>query len=645
MNEHAKHRMKAQTTKTKSSFVRTIKSFLFIFLLSTHVFASAVAAQTVNVKISITKPTIGKIIDMLNDQTGYEFSYDAGLLSEKLSDISVDMKNKNIEEVLSSIFGNANVSFKVINNRVFLKKEKTENTVKTESVNSVQQQGKTITGTVVDNAGDAIIGATIIVQGDASRGTVTDIDGKFTLSNVPNNAIIEVSYVGMKTQIINTAGNTSFNVIMMDDVEMLEELVVVGYGVQKKVNLTGAVASISSKDIQDKPVANTTTLLQGKIPGLVLTQNGAQAGNDNPELRIRGIGTFGNNNPMVIIDGVEGNISQIADIPAVDIENVSVLKDAASASIYGVRAANGVILITTKRGDSSNRVKVSYSGNYTLQKPGITPNYIDSYNWALMRNEVKPGTFSDDALSKLKDGSDPDHYANTNWIDAVLRNADMHQHHLAVSGGNDKTHYMTSVSYSNQDGIMKQTSIERISFRSNVDSRLDRFTFGLNVSGNKNNITAPAVAPSGEGGIMRFVSWFTRPTVPIMYSNGHFGYVDGSMDNAEDIKNPVELMSLGYRLNDTWRFNGNAFAGIDITKSLTFRSSFAYAFHMNATKSYSPKSPARYDAEGNMKKIAGQTNQSTDYWYRNGTWANENILNYNKVFSKHLNSAIYLFCS
>ena len=635
MNEHAKHRMKAQTTKTKSSFVRTIKSFLFIFLLSAHVFASAVAAQTVNVKISITKPTIGKIIDMLNDQTGYEFSYDAGLLSEKLSDISVDMKNKNIEEVLSSIFGNANVSFKVINNRVFLKKEKTENTVKTESVNSVQQQGKTITGTVVDKNGETVIGATIIVQGDASKGTVTDYDGNFTLSNVPNNAIIEVSYVGMKTVVAATAGKNSLNIVLEEDSEMLEDLVVVGYGVQKKVNLTGAVASISSKDIQDKPVANTTTLLQGKIPGLVLTQNGAQAGNDNPELRIRGIGTFGNNNPMVIIDGVEGNISQIADIPAVDIENVSVLKDAASASIYGVRAANGVILITTKRGDSSNRVKVSYSGNYTLQKPGITPNYIDSYNWALMRNEVKPGTFSDDALSKLKDGSDPDYYANTNWIDAILRNADMHQHHLAVSGGNDKTHYMTSVSYSNQDGIMKQTSIERISFRSNVDSRLDRFTFGLNVSGNKNNITAPAVAPSGEGGIMRFVSWFTRPTVPIMYSNGHFGYVDGSMDNAEDIKNPVELMSLGYRLNDTWRFNGNAFAGIDITKSLTFRSSFAYAFHMNATKSYSPKSPARYDAEGNMKKIAGQTNQSTDYWYRNGTWTNENILNYNKVFSKH----------
>ncbi len=628
--------MDTKQSSLSLNYSKIIPIILMILLITLPVMASDALSQSINVKMIMKNSTVEEVINEFSKQTGYEFSYDTEILNKKVSAVTIDAKSENVETVLKQIFAGTNIDFKIVNNRIFLKSINEaiakSNLVKGEKA---EQQGKTITGTVVDNAGDAIIGATIIVQGDASRGTVTDIDGNFTLSNVPNNAIIEVSYVGMKTQIINTAGNTSFNVIMMDDVEMLEELVVVGYGVQKKVNLTGAVASISSRDIQDKPVANTTTLLQGKIPGLVLTQNGAQAGNDNPELRIRGIGTFGNNNPMVIIDGVEGNISQIADIPAVDIENVSVLKDAASASIYGVRAANGVILITTKRGDSSNRVKVSYSGNYTLQKPGITPNYIDSYNWALMRNEVKPGTFSDDALSKLKDGSDPDHYANTNWIDAVLRNADMHQHHLAVSGGNDKTHYMTSVAYSNQDGIMKQTSVERISFRSNVDSRLDRFTFGLNVSGNKNNITAPAVAPSGEGGIMRFVSWFTRPTVPIMYSNGHFGYVDGSMDNAEDIKNPVELMSLGYRLNDTWRFNGNAFAGIDITKSLTFRSSFAYAFHMNATKSYSPKSPARFDAEGNIKKIAGQTNQSTDYWYRNGTWTNENILNYNKVFSKH----------
>lgn len=494
-------------------------------------------------------------------------------------------------------------------------------------------QERTVTGKVYDAAGEPIIGASVVIQG-TTQGTITDIDGAFQLKVQPSQTLV-VSFLGYKDVILPVGNKNDFKVTLEEDSKKLDEVVVVGYATQKKVNLTGSVASVSSKDIQDIPVANTATLLQGRLPGLVLTQNGAQAGNDNPEIRIRGIGTFGNNNPMVLIDGVEGSLSQISEIPSADIDNISVLKDAASAAIYGVRAANGVILITTKRGQASSRVKVSYSGSYTLQTPGIVPDYVDSYNWALMRNEVNPDTFSPEALQKLKDGSDPDHYANTNWLDVVLRNASMHQHHLSVSGGSENTHFMTSVAYSNQEGIMMKTGVERFSFRSNLDTRYKRFTFGLNLSGNKNNVTAPAVAPSGEGGIMRFVSWFTRPTVPVMYSNGHYGYVDGSSMSAEMVKNPVELMSLGHRSNEYWRFNGKAFAGIELWDGLKFQTSLAYAFDLNATKSYTPKSPARYDADGNIVKAAGETNKEEDYWYRNATWTNENLLTYNKQFNKH----------
>ena len=494
-------------------------------------------------------------------------------------------------------------------------------------------QERTVTGKVYDAAGEPIIGASVVIQG-TTQGTITDIDGAFQLKVQPSQTLV-VSFLGYKDVILPVGNKNDFKITLEEDSKKLDEVVVVGYATQKKVNLTGSVASVSAKDIQDIPVANTATLLQGRLPGLVLTQNGAQAGNDNPEIRIRGIGTFGNNNPMVLIDGVEGSLSQISEIPSADIDNISVLKDAASAAIYGVRAANGVILITTKRGQASSRVKVSYSGSYTLQTPGIVPDYVDSYNWALMRNEVNPDTFSPEALQKLKDGSDPDHYANTNWLDAVLRNASMHQHHLSVSGGSENTHFMTSVAYSNQEGIMMKTGVERFSFRSNLDTRYKRFTFGLNLSGNKNNVTAPAVAPSGEGGIMRFVSWFTRPTVPVMYSNGHYGYVDGSSMSAEMVKNPVELMSLGHRSNEYWRFNGKAFAGIELWDGLKFQTSLAYAFDLNATKSYTPKSPARYDADGNTVKAAGETNKEEDYWYRNATWTNENLLTYNKQFDKH----------
>ena len=498
---------------------------------------------------------------------------------------------------------------------------------------AVYAQENTVTGKVYDVSGEPIIGASVVIQG-TTQGTITDMDGAFQLKAQPSQTLV-VSFLGYKDVILPIGNKNNFKVTLEEDSKKLDEVVVVGYATQKKVNLTGSVASVSSKDIQDIPVANTATLLQGRLPGLVLTQNGAQAGNDNPEIRIRGIGTFGNNNPMVLIDGVEGSLSQISEIPSADIDNISVLKDAASAAIYGVRAANGVILITTKRGQDSSRVKVSYSGSYTLQTPGIVPDYVDSYNWALMRNEVNPDTFSPEALQKLKDGSDPDHYANTNWLDAVLRNASMHQHHLSVSGGSENTHFMASVAYSNQDGIMVKTGVERFSFRSNLDTRYKRFTFGLNLSGNKNNVTAPAVAPSGEGGIMRFVSWFTRPTVPVMYSNGHYGYVDGSSMSAEMVKNPVELMSLGHRSNEYWRFNGKAFAGIELWDGLKFQTSLAYAFDLNATKSYTPKSPARYDADGNIVKAAGETNKEEDYWYRNATWTNENLLTYNKQFDKH----------
>lgn len=497
---------------------------------------------------------------------------------------------------------------------------------------SLQAQPHEVKGTVVDTSGAPVIGASVIIQG-TTTGVTSGVDGSFTLTVDPSQTIV-ASYIGYKDATATVGSQTSITLILTEDQTQLEDVVVVGYGVQKKVNLTGSVASISSKDIADIPVANTTTLLQGRMPGVVLTGSGAQAGNDTPEIRVRGIGTFNNNDPMVLIDGVEGSIKQIADIPAGDIESISVLKDAASAAIYGVRAANGVILITTKRGSDSG-AHVSYSGSYTIQTPGIVPDYVDSYNWALMKNEVAPDTYSPEALQKLKDHSDPDHYADTDWLDAVLRNAAMHQHHLSVSGGNETTHYMTSIAYSNQEGIMRETGVERISFRSNVDSRYKRFTFGLNLSGSKNNTTEPAVTPSGESSIMRYVSWFTRPTVPVQYSNGHYGYVDGSITDAEQVKNPVELMSIGYRLNEYWRFNGKAFAGIDLITGMKFQTSFAYSFDLNATKKYAPVTPDRYNAEGELLKAGSGNNQLTDYWWRQGMWTVENLLTYDRSFGRH----------
>lgn len=505
-------------------------------------------------------------------------------------------------------------------------------------------QGAVIKGTVTDPEGEPLIGALVELKGTKTAVT-TDVDGNFTIDAEPNQSIT-VSYIGHAPLTLAVGNNTTLKFVLQPSATMLDEAVVVGYATQKKVNLTGSVAAVSAKDIEDTPVANTATLLQGRLPGLSLTSNGAQAGNDNPEIRIRGVGTFGNNNPMLLIDGVECSLSQLAELPSADIESISVLKDAASAAIYGVRAANGVILVTTKRGQSGDKVNVTYQGSYTLQTPGTLPKYLDSYNWALVRNAAmaaadRDATYGPDALEALRTGSDPDHYANTDWLDEVLRNAPMWQHHVSVSGGSENTHYMGSLNYQNQEGIMLRTGVERIGFRLNLDTKYKRFSFGMNAFGSRVKVTQPSIDVGGDGGVMRWISWFTRPTVPAMYSNGHYGYVDGSSYlgntglNAEMVKNPLESMTLGHRENYKWFFNGKAWAAIDIWGGIKYQMNLAYNLNFNSTKAFNPTGGERYDAEGNIVKVGSTENSLTDYWYRNTTWTFEQLLTFDREFGDH----------
>lgn len=496
-------------------------------------------------------------------------------------------------------------------------------------------QNRTVTGKVYDDTGETLIGAGVLVEG-TKTGTITDADGAFAIEVAPGQSLV-VSYLGCLDKVVPVGSQKSIDVYLEPNTSKLDEVVVVGYATQKKINLTGSVSSVSARDIKDIPTSNTSLLLKGRLPGLVMTQNGAQAGTDNVDIKIRGIGTFGNNAPMVLIDGVEGSFGQIDEIPATEIESISVLKDAASAAIYGVRAANGVILITTKKGSASDGIKVNYQGSYTFQMPGILPNYIDGYNWALIKNErdianEQQPTYDDAALSKILDGSDPDHYANTDWVRSVLRNAHMHQHHLSVSGGAKNTHYMVSVGFTDQQGIMKSSGVKRYSIHSNFDTRYKLFTFGANILGSYTDVLNPA---GGSGAIMRNVNWRTHPTVPIKYSNGHYGYVDGSWNDNLAVANPVELISLGHRTDIRYRINTRVFAGIDIYDGLKFQTSFSYALQHRQLKEYTPKTPGCYNAAGELIRPEGKVNKQFDYYWTNPTWKNENLLTYNNTFGKH----------
>ena len=494
-----------------------------------------------------------------------------------------------------------------------------------------QQRSHAVRGVVTDATGP-VPGVNVVVAGRTSLGTMTGMDGSYSLPSVPVGSVLQFSFVGYATQEVTVGASEVIDIFLVEDTNLLEELVVVGYGTQKKANLTGSVASVTSKDIENIPAANAASLLQGRMPGVTVTSNGAQPGQDTPQIRIRGIGTLSDyNDPMVLIDGVEADVSQISQILPSDIDNVSVLKDAASAAIYGVRAANGVILITTKRGSETDRPTITYSGSYSVNTPTILPKFVDSYNWALLYNESKGGMYyTQEMLDKLKNGTDPDHFANTDWNDAIYQTGHLTQHTLSARGGNKNTHYMISMGYQNQKGIIISTGNDRYNLRSNVDTKVGFLTLGLNLSGSADKIYECTTTVAGNEGdtITRLLIWFTRPTVPVTYSNGEYGFVDGTGQSASVFKNPVQQAYTGRKDHTVYYLTANPYAEVDIIKGLKFRTSFAYRMSLNDQSVYNPKY-TRYNAEG--QEVAGSSNSNSLSKARSISdgWQNENTLTYN----------------
>ena len=335
------------------------------------------------------------------------------------------------------------------------------------SVNAVQQSN-VVKGRVLDANGEPVIGATVKVQG-TQNATVTDLDGNYTLNNVSGSQLV-ISYIGYQSQTVDVKGKSSVNVTLREDNKTLNEVVVVGYGTQKKANLTGAVSSVSVDDLGDRPITNSSTLLQGTASGVYALQKSGQPGSDGAVINIRGVGTLNNSDPLVIIDGFPGNMN---DVDASEISSVSVLKDAASASIYGNRAANGVILITTKKG-AAGKMNVSYNGYFGVQEATSLPKTLNSYQYATLYNEACQNMgminkYSDDAIAKYKDGSDP-MYPNNDYFDIYYGKANMQNHRVNVSGGSDNLQYAFMLGYLDQDGILAKTNYRKTDFRSNVDA-------------------------------------------------------------------------------------------------------------------------------------------------------------------------------
>lgn len=376
---------------------------------------------------------------------------------------------------LSQLLKNTGYTYKTNGNYILIVPEKADDTTK---------DRKRVSGVIVDNQGIPVIGANVVEKGTAN-GTITDIDGKFTLE-VSGNATLQVSYIGYNTQELSVLGKTDFSIKLGEDTQALDEVVVVGYGTQKKVNLTGAVQSISSQDLTKRNLSSSSQALQGLIPGMVVTQSSGAPG-ATASIQIRGTGSINSNSePLVLIDGVEGDMNSV-DMNA--IESVSVLKDAASASIYGSRASNGVILVTTKRA-KENKLSVSYNGYVGFRTPTSTPNpvdavtYMEAINQACVNNNQAP-QYSEEVINAYKtSGADNIHRYDTNWKDLVFDEITLtHNHSLSVSGGSDVLKTFVNASYNYEDGLIPNNSFKRTAIRSNTDVKLTEWLrAGLNLN-------------------------------------------------------------------------------------------------------------------------------------------------------------------
>ena len=400
----------------------------------------------------------------------------------------------------------------------------------------VVQTGRIIKGLVTDANGEPLIGCNVVVIG-SNAGVITDIDGRFTL-NIPADAKqIKVSYIGYVDQIINLHGRSDFKVVLKEDNNALDEVVVVGYGTQKKATLTGAVEQIGSQVLESRAITNVGAALQGATPGLVVTRSSSRPGNEGLNFQIRGLTSVNGGSPLIIVDGVPVlNSESFQNLNSDDIENISVLKDG-SASIYGAKAANGVILVTTKRG-AEGKVKVNYSGNVSFSQPTRIPEMLNSYQYATYVNEFDAAqgntpTYSETAMAKILDGSDPISFPDTDWWDSVTKNwATNTQHSLSVSGGNDKLSFYSSAQYAYQDAIYKNTpqDYNQYQFTTNIDAKINKsIKFSMDILGRQE------VRNRGIYSTEDLFGYFltTNPMSAPYYPNGllRIGY-DGITNNA-----------------------------------------------------------------------------------------------------------------
>ena len=556
------------------AFMRLVVLLLFVFI---QVSADNLYSQSARVSLNMQDATIEEILNTIEQESEFFFLYNNKLINVD-NKTSVNVDSQPVQLVLNELFAHTDIIYRIEDRQIILtKKEFIANERK-------QQDKRKITGVVVDETGEPVIGASVLERG-TSNGAITGIDGDFSL-DVSENAELQVSYIGYITQIVGTVNRTTIRIIMTEDYQLLDEVVVVGYGQQKKVSITGAVGGIKNESI-NRMANSTTAAMQGLAPGLTILDKGGAPGQANTRLRIRGITTINNSDALLLVDGVEQRIS---DINPDDIENISILKDASTTAIYGSRAANGVILITTKRG-SEGGVRINFNSYWGLQQVTNKPKHMESTTYMRQQNYAfenagQAARYSETFIREWTDNHkrDPITYREANqWQDVVYSNALQHNYSLNVSGGTEKARGLMALRYYKQDGVVPNFNSDIKEIRVNTDFNPFK---ALKISADANFRTRYSTEPVGAfdydvngGGIFYCMFHATQFVVP-RYPGGGYGLGN---------KNANPLL-LAEKAGSYQRWNnlfiGNLKAELSLFDGLKFITQYAQRYAFNKTVSF-----------------------------------------------------------
>lgn len=582
-------------------------------------------SQTMKVTMTSNNMTVGKVIHEIERQTDYLFVYDESEVNMKRS-VKVNAQNTPVAEVLKEMFEGTGTYYAMEGKNIMLMG-------KVNAPQAVQQANK-INGVVTDVNGEPIIGANVKIKNE-SIGVITDIDGRFALE-APIGSVLQFTYIGYVSQEVKVGNLRHLSIVLKEDSKTLEEVVVVGYGTQKKVNLTGSVSSIKSEELERQPVVSMKDALAGLAPGLTVVKSSGQPGTSNPSITVRGVGTWQDAGPLVLVDGMSMNI---ADVLPNDIESISVLKDAASAAIYGSRAANGVILITTKKG-KAGQIHVNYNGNFGWQQatrhPHLTTGwqYAELYNRAMAADgkALSDGTtllFPQEKIDRMKNGTgNSDHNeANTDWFNELLKTAPQQTHDLSITGGSDRVQYVGTVGWAKQEGVI-ESSYERYNIRLNTTANLaDWLTIQSNIA------YINDVSKQSPG--LTYAYYYAPrsfPNMPVKYSDGTWSFHSTP-------KNPVRMTTdeYGYQKYETDKLSLLFSPEIKLFKnSLQLKGTLGYETKISYVDKFEKR--VIYDAfepAGQAENVFIARNQKTDTWYRNRNLTLSATANYMKRFGDH----------